>query len=67
MAAKLFEPFVTGKREGVGLGLAVARQVALAHDGAITWERQDGKTCFRLELPLVAWPEDWLRQEPPIK
>jgi signal transduction histidine kinase len=53
VAAKLFEPFVTGKREGVGLGLAVARQVAEAHGGALTWRREAARTCFRIELPLA--------------
>ncbi|MBI2803780.1 MAG: HAMP domain-containing histidine kinase [Planctomycetes bacterium] len=54
VAARLFEPFVTGKREGVGLGLAVARQVALAHGGAVTWKREGNCTCFRINLPLAA-------------
>jgi signal transduction histidine kinase len=50
LAMRLFEPFVTGKREGVGLGLAVARQVAEGHGGTITWSRIEGHTCFRIEL-----------------
>jgi signal transduction histidine kinase len=52
VAGRLFEPFVTGKPEGVGLGLAVARQTAEAHGGRITWGREGGRTCFRIELPL---------------
>lgn len=50
VAAKLFEPFITGKPEGVGLGLAVARQVAQGHGGNISWSRGEA-TCFRVELP----------------
>jgi signal transduction histidine kinase len=53
VAERLFEPFVTGKPEGVGLGLAVARQVAEAHGGCICWRREEGCTCFRIELPLA--------------
>jgi signal transduction histidine kinase len=54
VADRLFEPFVTGKPEGVGLGLAVARQVAEAHGGGISWSRASGHTCFRVELPAAA-------------
>lgn len=52
LAGRLFEPFVTGKREGVGLGLAVARRAALAHGGCIDWRRDNDRTCFQIELPL---------------
>ena len=52
IAAKLFEPFVTGKEEGIGLGLAVAKQAAEAHGGTLTWERRDGRTVFRIAFGL---------------
>ncbi len=51
LAAALFDPFVTGKPEGVGLGLALARHVAEAHRGELDWSRRDGWTRFRLTLP----------------
>lgn len=53
LAAKLFEPFVTDKPDGVGLGLAVAREIVLGHRGALTWRREGQMTVFRIELPLA--------------
>ena len=51
IASKLFDPFVTGKEQGIGLGLAVAKQAAEAHGGRISWERRDGLTVFTIVLP----------------
>ena len=51
VAERLFDPFVTGKPEGVGLGLAVARQVARVHGGEIDWRREGERTVFRVVLP----------------
>jgi signal transduction histidine kinase len=63
VAQRLFEPFVTGKPDGVGLGLAAARQAAIAHGGQISWGREDGWTCFVIELPVQAG-RSVARQEP---
>jgi signal transduction histidine kinase len=46
----LFDPFVTAKPDGTGLGLSVARQIARAHDGDISWERRNSVTCFTINL-----------------
>jgi signal transduction histidine kinase len=51
IAGKLFDPFVTGKDQGIGLGLAVAKQAAESHGGTIRWQRREGRTVFVIELP----------------
>jgi signal transduction histidine kinase len=51
LADTLCEAFVTSKPEGVGLGLALAHQVAIEHGGRLSWTRADGETRFRLALP----------------
>jgi len=47
----LFEPFVTDKADGTGLGLSVAREIVEQHGGKIRWEGRDGMTCFVVEFP----------------
>jgi signal transduction histidine kinase len=51
VAETLLEPFVTTKPEGVGLGLALAHRVAVAHGGRICWTREGDRTHFHLTLP----------------
>jgi signal transduction histidine kinase len=53
VAGSLFDPFVTDKPEGAGLGLAVAKEVVAAHGGSIAWNRENGMTRFRVGLPLT--------------
>jgi signal transduction histidine kinase len=47
----LFEPLVTDKADGTGLGLAVARDIVRRHSGSITWQRREGQTWFAVRLP----------------
>lgn len=50
---QLYEPLISEKADGVGLGLSVARDVIQQHGGSLHWQRRDGWTSFVIELPLV--------------
>ena len=51
---KLFVPFFTTKRDGLGLGLSICRSVIEALDGRITLvEREEPGTLFEVEFPLI--------------
>jgi len=51
--ARIFEMFQTTKSGGSGLGLTVASQVIAAHNGHIALERDNGRTCFKVHLPIA--------------
>ena len=50
----LFEPFVTSKSTGSGLGLALVAKIIGDHGGLIQVESRPGRTEFRLHLPVVS-------------
>ncbi|MDR2857222.1 MAG: PAS domain-containing protein [Novosphingobium sp.] len=56
MREHIFEPFVTTKKTGQGLGLALVRKLVRDMNGRISHERDDerGWTHFRVYLPLAA-------------
>jgi len=49
----LFDPFVTGRVGGKGLGLALAAKIIAEHDGVIEFESQPRRTVFAISLPLA--------------
>jgi len=50
---KLFEPFVTTKKNGTGLGLSIAYGIIEGHKGKITVDSTLGKgTTFNIYLPI---------------
>jgi nitrogen fixation/metabolism regulation signal transduction histidine kinase len=48
----LFVPFFTTKPGGSGIGLSLARQIALSHGGGLDHVSEGGETRFKLSLPL---------------
>ena len=54
----IFDPFITTKPDGMGLGLAICRLIIERHDGKLS-AFSDGKNGarFQLVLPVIARPD----------
>ena len=58
ISEQLFQPFVTTKRQGMGVGLSISRTIIEAHGGSIAARpNPGGGTIFRLTLPAVTKEE----------
>ena len=53
MRPHLFDPFVTSKPSGSGLGLALVAKIIADHGGLIAVDSRPGRTEFRLHLPVL--------------
>ncbi|HET7680967.1 MAG TPA: PAS domain S-box protein [Xanthobacteraceae bacterium] len=58
IAANLFQPFITSKAQGMGVGLSISRTIVEGHGGQITAEpNPEGGTIFRFTLRTVSKEE----------
>ncbi|MBO9466776.1 PAS domain-containing protein [Tropicibacter sp. R15_0] len=51
IASDIFDPFVSGRENGTGLGLALVSKIISDHDGWISVDSVPGRTVFRISLP----------------
>jgi two-component system sensor kinase FixL len=55
LMSQLFQPFVTNKRHGMGVGLSICRTIVEAHGGQITVEPNPaGGTIFLFTVPAAS-------------
>ncbi|MFS8609534.1 MAG: histidine kinase, partial [Gammaproteobacteria bacterium] len=54
LGENIFDPFVTTKATGLGVGLAISRTIAQASGGKLDYgDNPEGGTVFSLELPAA--------------
>lgn len=58
LLSQIFQPFVTTKPDGQGLGLALVSKVAAAHEGLVEVQSVPGRTVFSLLLPAPPHSDD---------
>lgn len=64
IAGAIFEPFVSGRENGTGLGLALVSKIISDHGGWITVDSVPGRTVFRISLPVAPRGAPSSPQEP---
>ncbi|HXU90488.1 MAG TPA: ATP-binding protein [Methylomirabilota bacterium] len=49
--SRIFDPYFTTRRDGLGLGLTISRRIVEAHGGVLDVESRPGRTVFSITLP----------------
>ena len=51
--ASIFEPLISSKSQGTGIGLPITREIIAMHKGKIEFSSKPGKTVFSVFLPIM--------------
>jgi two-component system sensor kinase FixL len=66
VAEQLFQPFVTTKRQGMGIGLSICRSIIDKHGGRLrALPRRDGGMIFSFTIPIVREEDDPMESQNP--
>jgi len=65
LVATIFNPWVTTKPQGIGLGLAITERLVRSLGWSVTVLREGGETVFRLRAPLPPWDDSQTQRQGP--
>ena len=54
LSEKIFEPFITGSKNGTGLGLSLVSKIIMLHNGVIKASSENNLTIFKISLPVLS-------------
>ncbi len=58
LQSRIFDPMVTSKSNGTGLGLPITAEIVTQHSGVLDFHSKPGKTEFRLFIPVYEQPRE---------